>query len=330
MKYILLFFMTLITCLGASESVYAESDRSTDRVCSSSPLRMIKFSQNSEVVAFIAEHSQINIINLRNNQKKVIPIGKLMFSFDLNPNAEIIVISAINRSIETWTINGESLREIAKKNSAFFIKFISDTEFITLTLGILKNWNLNGELLASSQVGDEVRNMRATEAISPDLQIIALGSPDGEIQLWRQSGELIKKFTAKKNWSNKGWISYLTFSLNGKLIASGSSDGSSEIWNLYNSDVIELKGHSKQIFGISFTPDNLAVATGSADKTLKLWNLKGEIIHSYSGIDATVNSLDISKNGRLIAATTVDGKVHVWEISGKKVLTSQEVECYKP
>jgi WD40 repeat protein len=65
-------------------------------------------------------------------------------------------------------------------------------------------------------------------AYSPDGELIATGSFDGGLQLWRaEDGELLASFPA-----HFLPVTGLAFSPDGQLLASGSEDGSILIWEL--------------------------------------------------------------------------------------------------
>ena len=66
----------------------------------------------------------------------------------------------------------------------------------------------------------------------------------------------------------------ITFSPDGKTIASTSWDKSVKIWQPDGTKLLTtLKGHSDQLWGVALCPDDKTIASASEDKTLILWNL---------------------------------------------------------
>ncbi|MEH1968302.1 WD40 repeat domain-containing protein [Nostoc sp.] len=63
-------------------------------------------------------------------------------------------------------------------------------------------------------------------SFSPDSQILASGSLDGTVKLWKKDGKELKTF--KK--LNTG-IQSVSFSYDGKTLASGGDDNMVRLWN---------------------------------------------------------------------------------------------------
>ena len=64
------------------------------------------------------------------------------------------------------------------------------------------------------------------------------------------------------------------------------SDPRFSITSLPSSSSLErtLKGHSSQVFSLTFSPDGKTLASGSADNTIKLWNLStGQQLRTLKG-----------------------------------------------
>ncbi|MCT7981984.1 serine/threonine protein kinase [Laspinema sp. A4] len=192
--------------------------------------------------------------------------------------------------------------------------------------GTIKIWNLaTGELLytiAGTSLGV------SSIAISPDSQLLASGSEEGNIQLWNlESGEAIGTLNG-----HLGTVFSVVFSPDGKTLASASQDGSIKLWaigteptefGLAQTEKQQLSGHVGTVFSVAFSPNGKMLASGSADNTIKLWDLnKGQEISSFSGHAGTMFSVAFSPDGNTIAGGTLTGRIKLWNLaSGELVET---------
>ena len=66
----------------------------------------------------------------------------------------------------------------------------------------------------------------------------------------------------------------ISFSPDGKTLASASGDKTVRLWDVAAGKAIKtLLGHQGQVRSISFSPDGKTLASASYDKTVMLWNL---------------------------------------------------------
>ena len=73
---------------------------------------------------------------------------------------------------------------------------------------------------------------------------------------------------------HEGWIDAVTFSRDGKSVASASSDGTVRPWDpATGAPAQTLTGHEGRVYAVTFSRDGKLVASASDDGTVKLWDL---------------------------------------------------------
>ncbi|KAB8331275.1 hypothetical protein SD80_025530, partial [Scytonema tolypothrichoides VB-61278] len=64
----------------------------------------------------------------------------------------------------------------------------------------------------------------------------------------------------------------VSFSTDGKILATASRDNTVKLWDTATlKEIKTLSGHTNSVNGISFSPDGKILATASDDNTVRLW-----------------------------------------------------------
>ncbi|CBN57427.1 eIF2A-related protein [Kamptonema sp. PCC 6506] len=115
----------------------------------------------------------------------------------------------------------------------------------------------------------------------------------------------------------------LSFSSDGKIIASGSVDKTVKLWRSDGSLQATLKGHTDNITYVAFSPNSQILASGSLDKTVKIWRTNGSLVKTLSGHTHNITGISFSPDGKMLASASGDKTVKIWRINGSLFKTLQ-------
>ena len=193
----------------------------------------------------------------------------------------------------------------------------------------VKLWSKEGKLLKTFKHPDTVTSV----SFSPDGKTIATGSADRTIRIWQVDNDqsAIPYGIAPLHVTlagHTGSVTSVSFSPDGKTLASASHDNSIKIWNLTDKKLLQtLSGHKDWVLGLSFSPDGKTIASASVDKTVKLWNREGKTqkfainpktLTKHSDI---VFSVKFSPNGEQIVSASADTTAKIWKRNGEEIIT---------
>ncbi|RCJ19932.1 hypothetical protein A6S26_04160 [Nostoc sp. ATCC 43529] len=127
-----------------------------------------------------------------------------------------------------------------------------------------------------------------------------------------------------------GGIFSVAFSPNGKLLATGDTNGEIRLYQVANSQqLMTCKGHTGWVWSVTFSPDGQVLASGSNDQTIKLWDIiTGQCLKTLENHSGGVRSVTFNRNGQILASGSDDQTVKLWNVStGECLKTLQEEGC---
>ncbi|GAB4276341.1 MAG: AAA-like domain-containing protein [Oscillatoriaceae cyanobacterium] len=126
----------------------------------------------------------------------------------------------------------------------------------------------------------------------------------------------------------------VSYSPDGKLIATASDDNTAKIWAADGTPIATLN-HSGPVRSVAWSPDSKILATGSYDDTIKIWNIDqinaGRVeernptpiveqrnpTQTIQAQQDKITSIAISPDGQTIASAGANGTVKLWTIQGQ-------------
>ena len=125
-------------------------------------------------------------------------------------------------------------------------------------------------------------------------------------------GTTLRSFKGHTNW-----ITSVTWSPNGERVASGSSDGTVQLWDLEkgSSPLRIYRGHKSAVTDVGWSPDGSCIVSSSSDGTVQLWETTtGHRLHTYGQHKDEVLAAVWTPDGRRIVSAACE-TVHVWDAS---------------
>lgn len=128
----------------------------------------------------------------------------------------------------------------------------------------------------------------------------------------------VSALTPKELRGHSYEVHTVSYSNDGKLLASGSGDHTAIVWDTKTEEqVFTIDSHRRTIYAVAFSKlQKDVLATSSSDGNLILWNVKTKkMIKELTTGDTTSNgimSLDFSPTENLLAVAYMGGQVALW------------------
>jgi class 3 adenylate cyclase/tRNA A-37 threonylcarbamoyl transferase component Bud32/uncharacterized protein with WD repeat len=123
---------------------------------------------------------------------------------------------------------------------------------------------------------------------------------------------------------HSGAVSSVSFSGDGRLLASGGADKTVRVWEVGSGQQMQvLKGHTNTVTAVALNPNGQLVASASLDRTVKLWSTaSGSEAATLPKDSGAVLAVAFSPDGRTLASANQQGQIKLWEIPGGRGVQS--------
>ena len=168
-------------------------------------------------------------------------------------------------------------------------------------------------------------------AFHPDGKRVAAGSYSNSTYLYsllplentnlpleqqkKASDKLIIFKPKDDNDNNDHHVQSITFSPDGKILASASTDKIIYIWDIDSRNTnAKFKGHNGAVNSLAFSSDSKLLASGSDDGTIKIWSIQSrQVLSTLSGHNNIVRDVAFIKQSLNLISGSKDGTVKIWQ-----------------
>ncbi|XP_067032420.1 notchless protein homolog 1-like isoform X1 [Acropora muricata] len=223
----------------------------------------------------------------------------------------LIYSSSQDRTIKVWKADDGVLCRTLQGHAHWVNYLALNTDYVLRTGSFDPSKGEKDEFITESNELKDKALQRYLQARGGKRERLVSGSDDFTLFLWdpEESKNPLARMTG-----HQALINQVSFSPDGRLIASAAFDKSVKIWNGDNGKFItSLRGHVNSVYQIAWSADSRLICSGSADSTLKVWDMKSKkLLEDLPGHADEVYSVDWSPDGTKVVSGGKDKVLKMW------------------
>jgi len=247
-------------------------------------------------------------------------------SIAIDSSGALLASASEDQTVRLWDMGTQECQAILRGHTGrvYVVAFSPDGTYLATASEdkTVRLWEVaSGSCL---RVYREHTNRVWAVSFSPDSTLLASNSEDQTLRIWDiASGRCLKvleeRLACEEPVTRAGHITRIwsvTFSPNGKLLASGGEDRAVLLWDVASGQQLKaLKGHSNWIRSVAFSPNGRYLASSGDDTTVRLWEVEsGQAIKTLEGHANRVRSIVFSPDSQVLVTGGDDQTINLWEV----------------
>jgi hypothetical protein len=237
--------------------------------------RSIAVSPDSRTIAAGSDDGSIKTWRLDDGRRTTLAGHKgFVFMLGFSLDGQTLLSAGADKVVRRWQVSDGQLIDAFKLpgQGELLVSISPDGQ----TLALLNRrreihlWSPAGQRLNVSLAGQKYRI--TCGAFSRGGEALILGSKGGEVSIWNTlDGRL------RQTLKGAGDASSVSFNVDGRLAATGWSDGTIRLWRVRDGSLVKvLEGHQGRVTNLAFGASGRVLVSGGDDQTIRLWRIEEE------------------------------------------------------
>ncbi len=291
----------------------------------------IALNPNGNMIATANQKGQVKLWTLDGKLSKTIPAhSQRIWSVSFSPDGQSVATASADKTVKLWNLEGKAVKTLqGHSDEVLSVNFSPDGNTLASASKdkTVRIWNLAGQVLHTfDDHTDEVLDVR----FSPDGKLIASASADDTVKIWSLQEDWESR-TEKKIpphsplllhtfQGHGGKASEVSFSPDGKNIATASADRAVKLWHLQGI-LPTFTGNS-----VSISPDGKTFAVGNQQGIVTLRQRDGSLLQSFKSHEGEIVKIIFQPKGKSLVTIGTDNQIKLWSLDGQLLKNWQGYE----